>query len=131
MKDSDFTEKLWNIANLLTGFAVVQTMSFVYACSKPEFADLINRPLVKITIAVHLVVVTLFECYGVWWCGRKVIELFMDNQPPGDGDNTKVCVRKKILRHVTLGRILVIVALLVPALLSLYARQLGGIPFSK
>jgi len=82
------------------------------------------------TIAVHLIIITLTECYGVWWCGDKTIDLLIDGRQTGGAEDARHLKILGIIKHITWGRIAVILFLLVPAILSLYARQLKGIPFN-
>jgi len=128
--DADTLSKdLWSAANLITGFAIAQTISFTYACAKPGFSELINTFLVKLTIAIIMTLVTLVQSYAVWWCSKKQI-ILMEISNKENKSSNKNMEPQKIIRQSAYGRIFIISFLLIPILLALYAKQLGGIPFN-
>jgi len=130
MTDKDLSKDLWQVANILTGFAVVQAIAFIYACAKQDFAMLINTFPVKMTIAIHIIIVTVAECYAVWWCADKAVALLANGRQTEDTEDINRNMINSITKRVAWGRIVIILSLLLPALLSLYARQLGGMPFN-
>ena len=123
MTDKDLSRELWQITNLLTGFAIIQTIAFTYACARLDFAEMINTPMVKMTIAIHIIIVTLVECYAVWWCVEQTVSLLKEDRQTAKAERTQ-----RIIKKLGWGRIVVIVTLLVPTFLSLYAPQLTSKP---
>lgn len=128
MDENTLSKDLWAASNLITGFAIVQTITFTYACAKTEFSDIINTFWLKAIIAILLTIVVLIEDLAVWWCSRKQTSLieFDDNSIRADRIQMTM---KRIIHQAAIGRIVIITLLLIPTLLALYARQLGGVPF--
>jgi hypothetical protein len=125
MNSDTLSKELWQAANLITGFAVVQAIAFTYACAKPDFSALINTFWIKIVILVHLALIAIGECYAVWWCADKIVTL-LGSQRPNENNHLVI---EKILRHAAWGRIIIILVLLIPMILALYSEQLSGLPF--
>lgn len=116
MISTELTKMIWELANAITGFAVVQGLVFAYACAKKEIGDVINRKSLKRAIAVMVALIGIAQCVAVEWCRIKLCDL-----DPGH------CT---LYSEAGLGRILCIGSLLVFSILILYARQLfSGKPF--
>jgi len=123
--DEDILSKyLWDSANIITGFAVAQTIAFAYACAKPEFRELINTLSVKCTISILLFIVRLIEAYAVWWCSNKTILLFKTKEQKVNLEITK------IIYQAARGRIIAIIFLIIPTMFALWSEQLLGFPFN-
>jgi hypothetical protein len=125
MNKEKLSGELWTIANLITAFTVAQTITFAYTCTQNPFFKLINTFWIKATIALILVLMTAMECCVVWWCARKNVLLI----PDGDGTDRENM--RRMFLQAGYGRMIIIAFLLIPALLSLYARQLSGIHFDN
>ncbi len=122
--DEDILSKhLWDLANIITGFAVVQTVAFTYACARPEFSELINTLFIKIILSIHVFIVTLAEAYAIWWCSKKTITLYKTKIEKVNLEITR------IIYQAAYGRIIVITFLIIPAMIALWSEQLGGHPF--
>ena len=128
MDEDTISKNLWSTSNLITGFAVVQCIAFTYACAKPDFVDMINTFWVKIIIATVLVFVTLAETFAIWWCAKKIVILLESNKKSNETTKNHAKIISIIFQEAK-GKIILIVMLLVPIMLSLYAHQLGGFPF--
>jgi hypothetical protein len=124
MDKNTLSKYLWDLTNIITGFAIVQTISLTYACGTPEFSVLINRCSIKATISFHLFFVSLGECYAIWWCSKKIITLLNKKEIDEISEITK------IINHAAWGRIIVIIILFIPNMLAVWARQLIGMPFN-
>jgi hypothetical protein len=129
MEQNSFTKDLWQMSNIITGFAVVQTIAFTYACAEPAFGDMINTFYTKITILAHLVLISLAESYAIWWCADRTAHIVESQPLKGNMPDTNSDFIVKILRQAAWGRIIVVLILLIPSIVSLYARQLGGLPY--
>jgi hypothetical protein len=129
MDENTISKDLWSAANLITGFAIAQTITFSYACAKPEFGDSINTFWVKVIISMIMILITLLQSFAVWWCAKKQITLIGINSKENNSTSNNLEIQR-IIRHAAYGRIFVISLLLIPTLLALYARQLGGMPFN-
>ncbi|MCP4670066.1 MAG: hypothetical protein GY857_02060 [Desulfobacula sp.] len=129
MDKHSFSQSLWNIANMITGFAVAQTATFTYACANDKFGNMINTFGIKITLAASMTLITAVLSYIVWWCSKKQIIILQLH-------DKQECLTRidletiKIIRQAAYGRILLIILLLIPTLLALYARQLGHLPYN-
>jgi uncharacterized membrane protein len=129
MDRETLSKNLWSTANLITGFVIVQTITFTYTCANSDFSLTINTFWVKLTISTFLVLMTIIQSYAVLWCSRKQI-ILLEQQPQIKATEQNTSDIKKIIRQFTYGRISLIVILLLPSLLALYAKQLGGLPFN-
>jgi hypothetical protein len=125
MEDNNLTKDLWQMSNIITGFAVIQAIAFTYACAKPNFSILINTFNTKLVILIHLFIVALGQSYALWWCADRSVRFYDIQENPNP--NTVFIV--KILWQAAWGRIFVVLILLIPEIISLYARQLGGLSF--
>ena len=110
MPVTDLTKLIWDLANGIAAFAVVQGLLFAHACAKKEFGDVVNRKALKLAIAVMLVLIGTAQCTALWWCGRKLSEL----------DPT----HSNLHLDITLGRVVCVVGLMIFSILILYARQI-------
>lgn len=103
---SDLAEKLWNLANVLTGFNIAQAMAYVYAIGNPTFAKTISKDNVPWIIFVIGVCLNLLWIFAVWWCHYAAVRC-----PPDKGKSEDtIKAFKRISFHVTIGRIVLIVA---------------------
>ncbi len=119
MDKNIISKSLWDTANLITGFAVVQSVTFTYACTKTEFREIISKLEVKIIISVIMLLMTAILSYSIWWSSKKQIEL-MGNNPAKN--NSKIL---KIIQQAALGRIVLIILLLIPVFLALYSKTIA------
>ena len=71
MTSAEMAKLLWDLANAITGFAVVQGLIFAYACAKKEVADVFNRKALKLAIAVMVTLIGAGQCAAVRWCGER------------------------------------------------------------
>jgi len=110
---ADIAKLLWDAANAITSFSVVQALIFTYACAKKETADLLNRKLLKAAIAAMIVAITAMECVAIEWCRRHLCTLDAEH-----------CA---LHAEATSGRLFLVVCTAVFSIVILYARQL----FSK
>lgn len=110
MSAAELTKLVWDLANGITAFAVVQGLVFAYACAKKEIGDLLNRKALKLAVAVMVALIGIGQCLAVCWCGAKLCSLDPDH-----------C---KLHSEATIGRILCVGGLLVFSIIILYARQL-------
>ena len=110
MSTTELAKLVWELANGIAAFAVVQSLVFAYACAKKEVGDVLNRRPVKLALAVMLTLIGIGQCLAVWWCGTKLCEL----DPEHCG----------LQSEATFGRIACVAGLLVFSVVILYARQL-------
>lgn len=107
---NELTKLIWDLANGIAAFAVIQGLVFAYACAKKEVGDVLNRKALKLAIAVMLALIGTAQCLAIWWCGRRLCEL-----------DPAHC---NLHYEVTFGRIACVGGLLVFSIIILYARQL-------
>ena len=69
MSDFNMAEKLWDLANLVTGFGVVQTLATTFAIAKRELKGFKGPTPHRFAFA-GAVVFTLFYVIAILWCGR-------------------------------------------------------------
>ena len=131
MIDKNLSNELWRISNIITGFAVVQSIALIYACAKPDFAALINTLLVKISIAFFIIIYAGAQCYAIRWCADKMVALLTNGRQTGGTEDVNHNMIVSITKKAARARIILILSLLAPVLLSLFARQLGGMPFNS
>jgi hypothetical protein len=121
MKKEDLSKELWSLSNIITGFAVVQAIGFCYACLKSEFGDPKITIEVKMTITAFLILVTLAQCYAIYWCAGKCIAI---TETDAETDKKQLT---QILCQAAWGRIIAVGSLLIPCLLCLFAPALKTI----
>jgi hypothetical protein len=64
----DIPEKLWDLANIVTGFAVAQSLAMIYGIGKGDFDTNLNK---KCGHAAALILTLLFGigyCFAIHWC---------------------------------------------------------------
>jgi hypothetical protein len=110
MSGTEIGKLLWELANGITAFAVVQGLVFAYACAKKEIGDVINRRRIKLVVAVMVSLIAIGQCFALWWCGAKLCAL--------DADHCG------LHWEATVGRLFCVGGLLVFSIVILYARQL-------
>jgi len=116
MNDSDLAKLLWDLANAITAFAIVQSLLFAYACARPDVGNVINRKAVKLALALMITAIGVGQCIVVWWSGARLC--VVDAAHCG------------LHWEATSGRIFCIAGLLGFSIVILYARQiLAGKPF--
>jgi hypothetical protein len=100
---------------MVTGFIVVQTIIFSYACSKPDFRKTIsiNPKKTKLIISAVIFCITLLAFLGVDFCGKYIVDL----QVKGD-DYVNIV---EIIKNATVARKIVIVASFFPVVIALVA----------
>jgi len=130
MDDSALSKELWQISNVLTGFSVVQTLAFSFACTKPEFRYIVHTFWCKFSIAIAIIVGTMLEAYLIWWCASKYILLYKNSESYNKGIDDYLDHHIQIIRQSARGSI-IICLLVIPVFLCLYAPQLIGIPYNK
>ncbi len=129
MDRETLSKNLWSTENLITGFVIVQTITFTYTCANSDFALTINIFGVKLTMAIIFILMTIIQSYAVLWCSKKQI-ILLEQLPQTKATEQNINDIKKIIRQSTYGRITFIVFLLFPSLLALYSEQLRGLPFN-
>ncbi len=81
---TDMENHLWDLANIITGFAVVQSLAFLYALAQNEFMKAVdNRDAQKIIIPAT-VVASIFYCGAVFLLGRAGTSLAESHQSVWD-----------------------------------------------
>lgn len=69
-------ERLWLIANVLTGFSVVQAMSLLFAVGRSDFRfDLDKSIAMQIILSCLIIIATWCQVRIVSWCHTKIIEI--------------------------------------------------------
>ena len=132
MDNNSLSKDLWQTSNILTGFSVVQALAFVYACTKPEFNFIINTFWCKFIIVIAVFIGACIQCYSVWWCTNKIIILIKYDNNSIDANGTFRVTDEaiKIIKQTSVWRMCIIIVLIIPIILCLYAHQLRGGSFN-
>jgi hypothetical protein len=69
MSDS-YADKLWLVANVVTGFAAVQGLSLMYAWGDPKYDRHTTRRPVQWTALGLVTASAVLYCVAVWRCDR-------------------------------------------------------------
>jgi len=72
--ESKLSEKLWDLANLITGFAIAQAIAYLYSLGKNDGA----QSIAGLIILVVLVLIIFFHILYMWavlWCHTRVHDL--------------------------------------------------------
>lgn len=70
MEKIKMAEKLWDLANLLTGFAVVQSIATTFTVAKGDLESLVGCDAHFMAMIVTLVF-TIFYIIAILWCCKK------------------------------------------------------------
>jgi hypothetical protein len=68
---SDMEKELWSLANIITGFAVAQSLAFLYALGQKEFANAVDNPAASWIILLATLGASLIYCGSVYFIGGK------------------------------------------------------------
>jgi hypothetical protein len=90
---SDMENHLWNLANIVTGFAVAQSLAFLYALGQKEFSDAVDSPVATVIIVIATAIASVVYSTAVYLIGAQGASLADAEQ------------EKKIWASVTWGRI--------------------------
>lgn len=101
-------EKLWDLANLVTGFAAVQSIAFIYGLVSQNLK--IKGREAHWSAAIGTTVFTFLYVVAVIWCGSKGRSLEPQNHPDVWGP-------------VTLGRVFIIVLFAVMTAGTIYVHR--------
>jgi hypothetical protein len=110
MSAAELTKSLWDFANSITAFAVIQGLVFVYSCLKKETGDVLNKRRLKAAIAIVIFPMIIAQCTVVDWCRR--------NQCLLDVSHCRIYTEASTVRIASL------IGIGVSSMLALYARQL-------
>lgn len=113
MASDSMEDKLWTLANAVTGFAVLQSVAFLYAATGDNhFRDIrLSSYLAKFGIALTSVLCGAIYCWAVWRTYVMAYSLEIEHKP--------------IWRETTRGRIVAIVVFK-----SLDVMVLLGLPYA-
>jgi hypothetical protein len=73
----NISEKLWDLANVITGFAVLQTLAMLFAVIKGDMPVLMQATVRRLAF-VGTIIFTLLYIAAITWCG---IEGYSLNAP--------------------------------------------------
>lgn len=104
MEHVALADKLWDMANFVTGFAVAQVLATSFGIAKKELKAIKGTVAHCLALAGTLAF-TAFYIGAIWWCGWKGLEL--------DGGRADIWLR------VTEGRIATVVLFTLVLLLAL------------
>jgi O-antigen/teichoic acid export membrane protein len=67
MEDIKLAEKLWDTANIVTGFAVAQILAVIFALANNQMA-MLSGPQAHWAAAVGTLIFTTFYLFVISWC---------------------------------------------------------------
>jgi len=105
----DVPEKLWDLANLLTGFAVVRGLVLIYGLVKDEFKLLKSRAAHWSAVFGTVIFNTAYVL-AVWYCGRSARSLSISVD------------ERHIWRRVNCGRVGTIIVFTLVTLGTIYVH---------
>lgn len=100
MSNIDIPEKLWGIANMVTGFAIAQAVVYMFALGNVDFIQAVSYGIVPILVVMAMILVNGTLIAVVWWCHRMSADWITANE----GDSLKNDRFERISRLVTIGR---------------------------
>ena len=71
-------ERLWDLANGIAAFSVLQTIAFLYALGKPEFSKMLkSQPplLIASSILLSTVIYLIPLFYIGWWSNVEIADV--------------------------------------------------------
>jgi hypothetical protein len=113
MTSEAMEEKLWTVSNAVTGFAILQSVAFLYAAAGDGFKSIsLASQFAKFGVAFACVLCGAVYCLAVWRCYQMALSVGVEH--------------KQIWKETTMGRILAIVVFQTLNLLGLL-----GLPYSS
>jgi hypothetical protein len=113
MENTKMSEKLWDLANLVTGFAVAQGLAMIFALVRGEFRRALEDAQGHWVVFGATIVFTGLYIWAIIWCQRAA-------QPQSDA--------QKIWTPVTCGRVAIVTLVTVAMLLTVWAHAEGRLP---
>ena len=102
MADTNFVEKVWDLANVITGFSVAQNLAVVYGMGKGDFRNSMRSGGEHLAAAAGTIAFSVAYILAICWCGRTMAPaLCFDLSPTAPGQLTD-CT---IWHEATCGRI--------------------------
>jgi hypothetical protein len=111
MDGVNMAEKLWDLANLITGFAVVQILATTFAMAKDELRTSLKGRAAHWTAFTVAMVFTAFYVTAIMWCGLKGSSLDDQKHSP-------------VWSCVTAARVVAVVLFTVVGLGTLYGHRM-------
>ena len=103
-------DKLWDLANLITGFAIAQNLATTFAMAKGEFRNSLKGTAAHIVAFVSTIVFTILYFCAIWWCRSQALD-----KPEVKYIEDMVSLWK----HVTVGRVLAVALFTLVTLMTL------------
>ena len=101
---SDVADKLWQLANVITGFSAVQAVAYTYALGQGDFARRVAQGRIAWVVLVVAVFVNALLAVGIWWCHVQSMKF-----PPDEKySDTQLTAFRKLSTQVTVGRLIVV-----------------------
>lgn len=101
---SDVADKLWQLANVMTGFSAVQAVAYTYALGQGDFARRVSQGRMAWVILVVAVFVNAMLAAGIWWCHKQALKF-----PPDEKYSPEqLSAFQRLSRQVTVGRLIVV-----------------------
>jgi len=75
MEDTMMAEKLWDLANLITGFAVAQCLATLFAVVKGDLNRWLTMPKDYLRSGAGMATFTALYCVALWYCGSRGADL--------------------------------------------------------
>ena len=73
MSSIDIPDKLWSIGNIITGFAIAQTVIYFFALGNLQFAEAVGSGFIPLLVAAAVTGVNAVLITVVWWCHRTSV----------------------------------------------------------
>jgi hypothetical protein len=96
--------KLWDTANIITGFTAVQALGYTFALMSTELKSKLNSLSTFITILLILIVGCLIYLIAILWCSKFAREIIMQNKGKTNDESEEKLIQIKLWNKTTLGR---------------------------
>lgn len=101
---SNVSDKLWQLANVMTGFSAVQAVAYTYALGQGDFARRVSQGRIAWVILIVAVFVNAMLASGIWWCHVQAMKF-----PPDEKcSREQLGAFQRLSRQVTIGRLIVL-----------------------
>jgi hypothetical protein len=102
-------EKLWDLANLITGFAILQTLATTFALAKGEL-EILKRAAAHRWAVIGTIVLTVCYVIAICWCGYEGCKL-------DSASNSNLWI------IVTSGRVVAVLLFITMVMAALYGSR--------
>lgn len=123
-ENSQFIWKLWDLANVITGFVAAQAMVWAFAFKSKDFVDKIyENGTVTVIACLVIILAHLIFAFGAYWCYKRSIKLNRILNKKAEKED--LVIFEKTWKTSNTGRLITILFFFIFALIMLFGTYKG------